>query len=347
MPDVTLNSGQSSSNTRTVRMSCFQGDNRQCGTEEGEPIVFVFWFTCCKIVYWLLMLSSVIVSGRYIAWYDPCSGHRSHNHFSNKNWKFIAVTSDLQCVWIFQMSETTLHNSYFYLWVLTLFAELPRVEQNGSGTSPSSNVLPLGQLLCLPGMHCLRRSINCSPKRRKKKTVPLCTHRWTQHGMMANSCIILFSTYGDSAFLGTRRPLRAKALTNSGACLFAFSAGALQSQTGRLGFHSPSGRGLVSSVMDRPVVLHAEIPSSFREQEGRTSTSSITLTLTFCALAAGGDEESCPRISLATFFFVTSHEGAAYARNTCLSFVTQLRRISKTVWAPTDCAVPLGCVLLR
>lgn len=96
----------------------------------------------------------------------------------------------------------------------TLFAELPRVEQNGSGTSPSSNVLPLGQLLCLPGMHCFRRSINCSPKRRKKKTVPLCTHRWTQHGMMANSCIILFSTYGDSAFLGTRRPLRAKALTN-------------------------------------------------------------------------------------------------------------------------------------
>lgn len=169
MPDVTLNSGQSSSITRTVRMSCFQGDNRQCGTEEGEPIVFVFWFTCCKIVYWLLMLSSVIVSGRYIAWYDPCSGHRSHNHFSNKNWTFIAVTSDLQCVWIFQMSETTLHNSYFYLWVLTLFAELPRVEQNGSGTSPSSNVLPLGQLLCLPGMHCLRRSINCSPKRRKKK----------------------------------------------------------------------------------------------------------------------------------------------------------------------------------
>lgn len=195
--------------------------------------------------------------------------------------------------------------------MLTLFAELPRVEQNGSGTSPSSNVLPLGQLLCLPGMHCLRRSINCSPKRRKKKKVPLCTHRWTQHGMMANSCIILFSTYGDSAFLGTRRPLRAKALTNSGACLFAFSAGALQSQTGRLGFHSRSGRGLVSSVMDRPVVLHAEIPSSFREQEGRTGTSSITLTLTFCALAAGGDEESCPRISLATFFFVTSHEGAA------------------------------------
>lgn len=198
------------------------------------------------------------------------------------------------------MSETTLYNSYFYLWVLTLFAELPRVEQNGSGTSPSSNVLPLEQLLCLPGMHCLRR-INCSPKRKKKKA-PLCTHRWTQHGMMANSCIILFSTYRDSAFLGTRRPLRAKASTNSGACLFAFSAGALQSQTGRLGFHSPSGRGLVSSVMDRPVVLHAEIPSSFREQEGRTSTSSITLTLTFCALAAGGDEESCPRISLATFF---------------------------------------------
>lgn len=127
--------------------------------------------------------------------------------------------------------------------------------------------------------------------------------------MMANSCIILFSTYGDSAFLGTRRPLRANALTNSGACLFAFSAGALQSQTGRLGFHSPSGRGLVSSVMDRPAVFHAEIPSSFREQEGRTGTSSITLTLTFCALAAGGDEESCPRISSATFFFVTSHEG--------------------------------------
>lgn len=47
------------------------------------------------------MVSSVIVSGRYIAWYDPCSGHRSHNHFSNKNWKFIAVTSDLQCVLIF------------------------------------------------------------------------------------------------------------------------------------------------------------------------------------------------------------------------------------------------------
>lgn len=109
MPDVTLNSGQSSSITRTVRMSCFQGDNRQCGTEEGEPILFVFWFTCCKIVYWLLMLSSVIVSGRYIAWYDPCSGHRSHNHFSNKNWTFIAVTSDLQCVLIFQMSETTRH----------------------------------------------------------------------------------------------------------------------------------------------------------------------------------------------------------------------------------------------
>lgn len=96
MPDVTLNSGQSSSITRTVRLSCFQGDNRQRGTEEGEPIVFVFWFTCCKIVYWLLMLSSVIVSGRYIAWCDPCSGPRSHNHFSNKSWKFIAVTSDLQ-----------------------------------------------------------------------------------------------------------------------------------------------------------------------------------------------------------------------------------------------------------
>lgn len=85
MPDVTLNSGQSSFITGTVRMSCFQGDNCRCGTEVGEPIVFVFWFTCCKIVYWLLILSSVIVSGQYIAWYDPCSGHRSHNHFSNKN----------------------------------------------------------------------------------------------------------------------------------------------------------------------------------------------------------------------------------------------------------------------
>lgn len=137
-----------------------------------------------------------------------------------------------------------------------------------------------------------------------------------------------------------------KASTNSGACLFAFSAGALHSQTGRLGFHSPSGRGLVSSVIDRPAMLHAEIPSSFREQEGRTSTSSITLTLTFCALADGGDEESCPRIGLTTFFFVTSHEGP-HARNTCLSFVTQLRQISKTVCAPTECTVPLTMHVLH
>lgn len=65
---------------------------------------------------------------------------------------------------------------------------------------------------------------------------------------------------GYSAFLGTFRPLREKASTNSGACLFALSAGALQSQTGRLGFHSQSNEGLVSSVMDRPNRLHVEIP---------------------------------------------------------------------------------------
>lgn len=139
-------------------------------------------------------------------------------------------------------------------------------------------------------------------------------------------------------------PFEQKASTNSGACLFAFSASALQSQTGRLGFHSPSGPGLVSSVMDRPAVPHAEIASSFREQEGRTSTSSITLTLTFCALAAGGDEERRPRIGSAAFFFVASHEGP-HARNTRLPFVTQLRQISETGRAPAACAAPLAACL--
>lgn len=180
--------------------------------------------------------------------------------------------------------------------MLLLFVKLHQVEQNGSDTSPSNggNALSCRNAL-FKEKYKLFTQIG-------KKNAPLCTHRWPNTAwwqIHASSCS---QRTGYSTFLGTFRPLRAKALTNSGACLFAFSAGALQSQTGRLGFHWQSGRGLVSSVMDRPNRLRAEIPSSFREQEGRTSTSSITLTLTFCALAGGGDEESCPRISSATFF---------------------------------------------
>lgn len=83
-------------------------------------------------------------------------------------------------------------------------------------------------------------------------------------------------------------------------CVFICFAGLCTAASDRQTWIS-LGRGLVGSVMDRLAVPRGEMASSFREQEGRTSNSSITLTLTFCGLAGGGDEESRPRISSATF----------------------------------------------
>lgn len=104
-----LNSGHSSFVTWTVRMSRFHRDNFQRGTEWSSVSIAAKY---CHVSQW----SVSTLLGR-----DPWLGHDSHDHFLSKNWKFLAVTFQIQEI-ILQPNLAEISHKLSFLckcWCLT------------------------------------------------------------------------------------------------------------------------------------------------------------------------------------------------------------------------------------